>query len=106
MVTNALRSLWAEPRAADAPERVSRDRVLVGALMVTALALLLDAALAFAVWLSVPGTGRLTVRGRRMPQPFLGDEVVLESPPRATSQRARKTTDDGRYERGDPSHTV
>jgi signal transduction histidine kinase len=36
-VTNALRSLWAEPRAADAPERVSRDWVLVGVLMVTAL---------------------------------------------------------------------
>ncbi|MGH3967165.1 MAG: ABC transporter permease [Mycobacterium sp.] len=33
---------------------------LVGALMVAALALLLDAALAFAVWLSVPGTGRAT----------------------------------------------
>ena len=48
---------------------------LVGALMVTALALILDAALAFAVWASVPGTGRL----RRMPQPLLGDEVALES---------------------------
>jgi osmoprotectant transport system permease protein len=32
---------------------------LVGALMVAALALILDAALAFAVWASVPGTGRL-----------------------------------------------
>ena len=48
---------------------------LVGALMVTALALILDAALAFAVWLSVPGSGRL----RRMPQPLLSDEVALES---------------------------
>ncbi len=37
MITNALHSLWAEPRAADAPERVSRDWVLVGVLMVTAL---------------------------------------------------------------------
>ena len=37
MITTALRSLWAEPRAADAPERVSRDWVLVGVLMVTAL---------------------------------------------------------------------
>ncbi|WP_290055726.1 sensor histidine kinase [Amycolatopsis solani] len=37
MTINALRSLWAEPRATDAPERVSRDWVLVGALMVTAL---------------------------------------------------------------------
>jgi signal transduction histidine kinase len=37
VTTNALRSLWAEPRAAAVPERVSRDWVLVGALMVTAL---------------------------------------------------------------------
>jgi len=63
---------------------------------VTALALILDAALAFAVWLSVPGTGRM----RRMPQPLLGDEVVLESGTRAQS------TSVGRYERGDPSLTV
>lgn len=78
---------------------------LVGALMVTALALLLDAALAFAVWASVPGTGRLRGR-RRMPQPFLGDEVALESRPPATAQRARKSNGGARYERGDPSHTV
>jgi osmoprotectant transport system permease protein len=32
---------------------------LVGALMVAALALILDAALGFAIWVSVPGTGRL-----------------------------------------------
>jgi osmoprotectant transport system permease protein len=32
---------------------------LVGALMVAALALLLDGALGFAIWASVPGTGRL-----------------------------------------------
>jgi osmoprotectant transport system permease protein len=32
---------------------------LVGALMVAALALILDGVLAFAVWASVPGTGRL-----------------------------------------------
>ncbi|MER6667105.1 sensor histidine kinase [Amycolatopsis japonica] len=37
MTTNALRSLWAEPRATAAPERVSRDWVLVGALIVTAV---------------------------------------------------------------------
>ena len=37
MITTALRSLWAEPRATDAPERVWRDWVLVGVLMVTAL---------------------------------------------------------------------
>ncbi|MCT7661635.1 ABC transporter permease [Mycobacterium deserti] len=59
---------------------------LVGALLVTALALILDAALALAVWLSVPGTGRLATVGRRMPQPFLSDEVAVESRPRSTSQ--------------------
>lgn len=37
MISNALRSLWAEPRAKDAPERVSRDWVLVGVCVVTAL---------------------------------------------------------------------
>ncbi|MDX3641133.1 sensor histidine kinase [Streptomyces sp. MB09-02B] len=37
MTTNALSPLWAEPRAADAPDRVSRDWALVGVLMVTAL---------------------------------------------------------------------
>ncbi len=37
MITNALRSLWVEPRAVAVPERLSRDWVLVGALMVTAL---------------------------------------------------------------------
>ena len=35
---------------------------LVGALMVAALALILDGLLAFAVWVSVPGTGRLRSR--------------------------------------------
>ena len=79
---------------------------LVDALMVTALALLFEGALAFAVWASVPGTGRLRNRGRAMPQPFLGDEVVLESRERATSHRARKTSVHARSERGDPSPTV
>jgi signal transduction histidine kinase len=37
VITNALRSLWGEPRAAAVPERLSRDWVLVGVLMVTAL---------------------------------------------------------------------
>lgn len=78
---------------------------LVGALMVTALALLLDAALAFAVWASAPGTGRLQ-KLRSMPQPFLGDEVALESRPRATSHRRAKGATEARYERGDPSPTV
>ncbi len=41
---------------------------LVGALMVAALALILDGALAFAVWASVPGTGRLRRKG---PSPTL-----------------------------------
>jgi osmoprotectant transport system permease protein len=72
---------------------------LVGALMVTALALILDAALAFAVWASVPGSDRLQ-RLRGMPQPLLGDEVALES------GSLVKTTSNARYERGDPSPTV
>ncbi len=72
---------------------------LVGALLVTALALLLDGLLALAVWASVPGAGRL----RRMPQPLLDDEVGLESRPPA-SQKGR--TSRPRYERGDPSLTV
>ncbi|USX51230.1 sensor histidine kinase [Lentzea sp. HUAS12] len=37
MMTNALSSLWAEPRAADAPGRVPRDWVLVGVLVAAAL---------------------------------------------------------------------
>jgi len=37
VITNALRSLWAEPRAAAAPERGRRDWALVGVLMITAL---------------------------------------------------------------------
>jgi len=73
---------------------------LVGALMVTALALILDALLAFAVWASVPGTGRL----RRMPQPLLGDEVVLES--RTNAHPPSSSTSVAGYERGDPSLTV
>ena len=49
---------------------------LVGALMVTVLALLLDGLLAMAVWASVPGTGRLR---RRLPQPLIDDEVAVDS---------------------------
>jgi signal transduction histidine kinase len=37
VITNAVRSVWAEPRAAPAPARGWRDRVLVGVLMVAAL---------------------------------------------------------------------
>ena len=66
---------------------------LVGALLVTVLALVLDGLLAVAVWASVPGTGRLgRVPGtgrldrmpgigrlrRRPPRPFLDDEVRLD----------------------------
>jgi osmoprotectant transport system permease protein len=75
---------------------------LVGALMVTALALILDAALAFAVWLSVPGAGRLGGLGRRIPQPLLSDEVALESGSRSGSV----TSSTAGYERGDSSPTV
>jgi osmoprotectant transport system permease protein len=54
---------------------------LVGALMVTALALVLDGALALAVWASVPGTGRL----RRVPQPLVDDMAAIST----TSRFAR-----------------
>jgi osmoprotectant transport system permease protein len=71
---------------------------LVGALMVTALALILDAALAFAVWLSEPGTDRF----RRMPQPFIADEIALES---ASPSRSEASFQGG-YEPPRPSPTV
>ncbi|WP_458317816.1 ABC transporter permease [Mycolicibacterium brisbanense] len=77
---------------------------LVGALMVTALALILDAALAFAVWLSVPGTGRMRRWGGgagEMPGPLLDDEVALES--RSTATRGSSGL---AHEGGSPSHTV
>ena len=67
---------------------------LVGALLVTVLALLLDGLLALAVWASVPGTGRLRPRP---PQPLLDDEVLLQSRPR------RRTPD---YSRTEASLTV
>lgn len=74
---------------------------LVGALMVTALALILDGLLAFAVWASVPGTGRLR-RSGATPQPFLGDEVALESRSRSGSA----PDSEARHERARPSPTV
>jgi osmoprotectant transport system permease protein len=49
---------------------------LVGALMVAALALMLDAALAFAIWASVPGTGRL----RRKPVEGVAAQAHLRTP--------------------------
>lgn len=74
---------------------------LVGALMVTALALLLDGALAFAVWASAPGTGRLG-RWRRLPQPLLDDEVAVESRPNVGSPRSSPAA----RKPGGASHTV
>jgi osmoprotectant transport system permease protein len=71
---------------------------LVGALMVTALALILDAALAFAVWLSQPGVGRW----RRLPQPLIDDEVALES----RSGAGRGRTSERGYEARGASPTV
>lgn len=69
---------------------------LVGALMVTALALLLDGILAFAVWASVPGTGRL----RRVPQPLVDDIASVGSS--SMSARSSRTGD----AQGDTSLTV
>lgn len=73
---------------------------LVGALMVTALALILDALMAFAVWASVPGSGRL----RNMPAPLLDDEVALEA--RGPSENRTKSSFSAGYERSGPSPTV
>lgn len=52
---------------------------LVGALLVTVLALILDSVLALAVWASMPGTGRVKNWGNRMPQPLLDDEAAVSS---------------------------
>jgi osmoprotectant transport system permease protein len=71
---------------------------LVGALMVTALALLVDAVLALAVWLSEPGADRL----RRMPQPYIADEIKLES---AAPSRSGASSEGG-HEHPWPSPTV
>lgn len=74
---------------------------LVGALMVTALALLLDAALAFAVRLSLPGSGRArrsTGRlGRRKPglPDGIGAEVAIESRQPPPADRGTSLTVDG-----------
>ena len=51
---------------------------LVGALLVTVLALILDALLALAVWASLPGSGRFR---RPLPQPLLDDEARLRAGP-------------------------
>ena len=67
---------------------------LVGALLVTVLALLLDGILAAVVWASVPGSGRLR---RPLPQPLLDDEVKFDS-------RTQSRTPD--YDSEQPSPTV
>ena len=72
---------------------------LVGALLVTVLALVLDGLLAMAVWASVPGSGRF----RRMPQPLLDDEVSFDA--HTPASRKDRSSQPG-YERGGPSHTV
>lgn len=61
---------------------------LVGALLVTALALVLDGLLAAAVWASMPGTGRLR---RRTPQPLLDDVGRLEVAAREPARGGRDT---------------
>ena len=73
---------------------------LVGALLVTVLALLLDGLLAAAVWASVPGAGRLR---RRLPQPLLDDEALVDDGVRPESRPQRRTPD---YGGGGPSPTV
>jgi len=67
---------------------------LVGAILVTVLALLLDGLLAMAVWASLPGTGRLR---RPIPRPLLDDEMLVEARPRG------RTPD---YRGRDPSPNV
>ena len=69
---------------------------LVGALMVTLLALLLDGALAFAVWVSVPGSGRLQRLVAPVPQSLGSGAPVAES---------RRSFRSGSRQ-GDGSHTV
>lgn len=50
---------------------------LVGALLVTVLALILDGLLALVVWASVPGAGRFR---RALPQPLIDDEARVDAP--------------------------
>lgn len=65
---------------------------LVGALLVTVLALILDGLLAMAVWASVPGAGRLR---RRLPQPLLDDEVRVDIGGRSAPRRDPSLTVEG-----------
>lgn len=59
---------------------------LVGALLVTVLALVLDGLLALVVRASVPGTGRWR---RRIPQPLLDDEVAVDVGPQGRGPENR-----------------
>ncbi|MFI6366422.1 ABC transporter permease [Nocardia sp. NPDC050630] len=54
------------------------DRVLVGALLVAVLAMVMDGLLAFAVWASVPGTGRLR-RSSQLPVTAAGIQQTSSS---------------------------
>ena len=65
---------------------------LVGALLVTVLALILDGLLAMAVWASLPGSGRLR---RRLPQPLLDDEVLVDTGGRGAPGRDSSPTVEG-----------
>ena len=65
---------------------------LVGALLVTVLALILDGLLAMAVWASLPGSGRLR---RRLPQPLLDDEVLVDTGGRGAPRRDPSLTVEG-----------
>jgi osmoprotectant transport system permease protein len=65
---------------------------LVGALLVTVLALILDGLLAAAVWASVPGSGRLR---RRLPQPLLDDEMRVDTGRRGEPVRDASLTVEG-----------
>lgn len=69
---------------------------VVGALLVTALALVLDGLLALAVWASMPGRGRLR---RRLPQPLIDDEVRVDTPTAGPGSGLTRS-------RADPSPTV
>lgn len=66
---------------------------LVGALMVTVLALLLDGLLAITVWASMPGTGRLRPGPRSWIRPAL-PEPSLDDEARVDGGAGRRTPDD------------
>ena len=93
MITNALRSLWAEPRAADAPARGWRDWVLVGVVVVTAL---LEGVfrddVAWRPFATIVANGRHVTSSRRTPS---SSAVTITTP----------TSTQSRYPRGGTSVT-